>query len=45
MGRPYDFRSALRLVQDFLDEVERILRERGISAAMIERKDMNDAGS
>jgi hypothetical protein len=44
-GRPYEFRSALQLVQDFLDEVERILRERGVSAVMIERKDENDAGN
>lgn len=38
-GRPYEFSSALRLVQDFLDEVERVLGERGLSTAMIERKD------
>jgi hypothetical protein len=31
-GRPYEFRSALQLVQDFLDEAERILGERGVSA-------------
>jgi hypothetical protein len=44
-GRPYEFRSALQLVQDFLDQVERILRERGVSAVMIERKDQADVGS
>lgn len=38
-GRPYEFSSALRLVQDFLDEAERVLGERGLSTAMIERKD------
>jgi Family of unknown function (DUF6516) len=44
-GRPYTFRSALQLVQDFLDEVERILGERGVSAVMIEREDQANAGS
>jgi Family of unknown function (DUF6516) len=44
-GRPYAFRLALQLVQDFLDEVERILRERGVSAVMIEHGDQTDAGS
>ncbi len=41
-GRPYEFRSALRLVQDFLGEVERILGERGVSAVMIGAKDRTD---
>ncbi|HZK98733.1 MAG TPA: DUF6516 family protein [Caulobacteraceae bacterium] len=41
-GRPYAFRSALRLVQDFLDEVERVLAERGVSAVMIGVKDRTD---
>ncbi|HEY5071225.1 MAG TPA: DUF6516 family protein [Caulobacteraceae bacterium] len=44
-GRPYEFRSALQLVQDFLNEVERFLRERGVSAVMIEEKGQTDAGS
>lgn len=44
-GRPYEFRSALQLVQDFLDEVERILGERGVSAVMIEHEDQTNAGS
>jgi hypothetical protein len=44
-GRLYQFRSALQLVQDFLDGVERILGERGVSAVMIERKDQADVGS
>jgi hypothetical protein len=44
-GRPYEFRSALQLVQDFLDEVERILRGRGVSAVMIGRKDQDDVGN
>ena len=41
-GRPYEFRSALDLVQDFLDEVERTLGARGVSAVMLERKDRTD---
>jgi Family of unknown function (DUF6516) len=44
-GRPYEFRSALQLVQDFLNEVERILGERGVSAVMVEQKDQADDGS
>ncbi len=44
-GRPYEFRSAFDLVQDFLDEVERVLRERGVSAVMIDEKDQADAGT
>ena len=40
-GRPYQFRSALELVQDFLNEVERVLRERGVSA--VDTKDQTDA--
>jgi len=38
-GRPYEFRSAVQLVQDFLDEVERILGERGVSAVIIRAED------
>ena len=45
MGRPYEFRSTLQLVQDFLDEVERILGERGVSAVMIGAKDRPDDDS
>jgi hypothetical protein len=41
-GRPYAFRSALDLVQDFLNEVERILRARGVSAVMIESEGQPD---
>lgn len=44
-GRPYAFRSALQLVQDFLGEVERILKERGVSAVMIKSEDPIDAGN
>ncbi len=38
-GRPYEFQSALQLVQDFLNEVGRILGERGVSAVMIGSED------
>ena len=41
-GRPYVFRSALQLVQDFLDGVDRVLGERGVSAVMIREKDLTD---
>ena len=44
-GRPYSFRSAIQLVQDFLDEVERILGERGVSAVMIEHEDQTDVAN
>jgi Family of unknown function (DUF6516) len=30
-GRPYEFTNAQRLLDDFFDEVERVLRERGVS--------------
>jgi hypothetical protein len=30
-GRPYVFTNAQRLLDDFFDEVERVLRERGVS--------------
>jgi hypothetical protein len=38
-GRPYEFQSALQLVQDFLNEVGRVLGERGVSAVMIGSED------
>lgn len=44
-GRPYEFRSAYQLVQDFLDEVERILKVRGVSAVMIDQEDQADDDS
>ncbi|WP_293907632.1 DUF6516 family protein [Phenylobacterium sp.] len=37
-GRPYVFQSALKLVEDFLAEVERVLAERGVSAVIRESK-------
>lgn len=30
-GRPYSFKDAETLIDDFFDEVERVLRERGVS--------------
>jgi hypothetical protein len=42
-GRPYQFESAFDLVQDFLNEVERVLGERGVSAVMVDTKDQTDA--
>lgn len=42
-GYPYQFESAFDLVQDFLNEVERVLRERGVSAVMADTKDQTDA--
>jgi len=33
-GRPYAFRSAPNLLEDFFREVERVLGERGVSAVM-----------
>ena len=34
-GRPYRFTNAAALIDDFLDEVERVLRERGIGTTVI----------
>jgi hypothetical protein len=30
LGRPYEFKDAETLLDDFFDEVERVLRDRGI---------------
>lgn len=35
-GRPYAFMDAATLIDDFLDEVERVLGERGIGTAVVE---------
>lgn len=35
-GRPYAFKDAETLIDDFFDEVERVLRERGIGTKVIE---------
>lgn len=34
-GRPYVFRDAETLIDDFFDEVERVLRERGVGLRVI----------
>lgn len=34
-GRPYAFRDAETLIDDFFDEVERVLRERGVGLRVI----------
>jgi hypothetical protein len=36
VGRPYEFKDAETLLDDFFDEVERVLRERGIGTAVIQ---------
>ena len=39
VGTPYLFESAEKLVDDFFDEVERVLGERGIALDVIETED------
>jgi hypothetical protein len=34
-GRPYEFKDAATLIDDFLDEVERVLSERGIGTTVV----------
>jgi hypothetical protein len=34
-GRPYEFKDAETLIDDFFNEVERVLRERGIGTAVV----------
>lgn len=34
-GRPYQFKDAESLIDDFFDEVERVLGERGVSVQVI----------
>ena len=34
-GRPYVFRDAVTLIDDFFNEVERALRERGIKTTVV----------
>lgn len=38
-GRPYEFKDAETLINDFFDEVERVLKERGIPFEAIEDKE------
>jgi hypothetical protein len=35
-GRPYEFKDAETLIDDFFDEVERVLNERGVDTTVIE---------
>jgi hypothetical protein len=39
MGRPYKFKDAETLLDDFFDEVERVLRERGIGTKVVQVED------
>ena len=34
-GRPYEFKDAETLIEDFFDEVERVLGERGIGTSVV----------
>ncbi|MDP6787141.1 MAG: DUF6516 family protein [Rhodospirillales bacterium] len=38
-GRPYTFKGAETLIDDFFDEVERVLSERGIGMAVVDVKE------
>jgi hypothetical protein len=38
-GRPYAFKDAATLLNDFLDEVERVLAERGVGMTVVEVED------
>lgn len=38
-GRPYEFKDAERLIDDFFGEVERVLKERGIPFETVETKE------
>ena len=35
-GRPYQFKNAETLIDDFFDEVERVLDERGVATTVVE---------
>ena len=35
-GRPYEFKDAEKLVDDFFNEVERVLTERGIATVVVD---------
>jgi hypothetical protein len=38
-GRPYEFKDAETLIDDFFDEVERVLKERGVDTTVVEVED------
>jgi hypothetical protein len=42
VGRPYSFESAEKLTDDFFDEMERVLGERGISLDVVDVKDRSE---
>jgi hypothetical protein len=42
VGRPYSFESAEKLVDDFFDEVERVLGARGISLDVVDVEDRSE---
>lgn len=42
VGRPYNFESAEKLVDDFFDEVERVLSERGVSFEVVDVEDRSE---
>ena len=42
-GRPYNYRGAAQLLDDFFDEVERICAERGIASTVVNVKDVEDS--
>lgn len=42
VGRPYKFESAEKLVDDFFDEVERVLKARGISLEVVDVEDRSE---
>jgi len=37
-GRPYAFQDAAKLIDDFFDEVERVLAERGIAFQAVDEE-------
>jgi hypothetical protein len=38
-GRPYRFQGAEKLLDDFFDEVERVLGERGVQMTVVTEED------
>ncbi len=38
-GRPYEFRDAATLIEDFMNEVERVLTERGVPVSVVADSD------
>ena len=39
LGRPYQFKDAETLIDDFFDEVERVLNERGVDTTVVDVED------